>query len=347
MRISHGLSGRVLPAHPHQLPDELFTSWFVRTAHANGLKAQVLADRLYGKQCSFWARDQDKLAAPHILSAFAGIVGCSYEEVLAATLRPYEGTIYSSHNPYGNTLWILPIGVRHRIRDRPGQQYCPLCLVEDAIPYYRRRWRLSYYTICEIHGTQMHDCCPECQAPVAFHRLELGHKTETLPRLATACYRCGFDLARAPVWSPDALDGQSIMALRAFLVFHDIGWWFHAKEDIPSMPDYLKVVHHVVTWLTSAQGVRLLRWAEESVRGVAQPSVKYERMPFEFRPLITRHWLLVCTFWLFQDWPSRFLDGCRSVGLTKSRITRSEVMPGWFDRAAEELAVVWDHHAER
>lgn len=106
--------GTRLPMHPQPHPNELFSHWFYRLAHANNLKAQTFADQAFGRYSSFWARDQDKLASPEIIGRISDLTGQLPEDIHALTLAAYEGKIYSSHNAYGQTRWILPLGIYHR-----------------------------------------------------------------------------------------------------------------------------------------------------------------------------------------------------------------------------------------
>ncbi len=174
MTLIYGLTGTKLPIHPQPYADEVLTHWFTRLAHSNGMKVQTLADRLFGYPSSFWARDQDKFADPKILESIARSTGKDVDDVLQMTLRPYGDYLYAKHNHLGNTKWILPLGIYHRIH-RHGMQYCPMCLRSDT-PYFRKFWRLSFYVECDIHQILMRDTCPECHSPVAFHRAELGHR---------------------------------------------------------------------------------------------------------------------------------------------------------------------------
>lgn len=329
--LAPGLTGRLLPEHPHRLPDELFTSWLVRTARANGFKSQSFADLLCGKQSSFWARDQDKLAHLETLQKFGDITGKSFDEVYASTLRSYEGVLYEQHNAHGNTKWILPLGIYHRTWRKGGLQFCPLCLAEDTIPYFRRRWRLAMYTVCDKHGTLMHDRCPKCGAPVMFFRQELGRRSSMLPCISTQCSVCGEDLSRSPVWAPPAPDWQALVTLRAFNTFVDMGWWFHEQLTFPCSLAWLDVVHHLVTWLTSQAGCRALGRVEQTIGWRRPDASPYSRLPFEHRPLRDRHWLLMTSLWLLHDWPDRFRRVCNAPGLSQARIIRGERLPYWFE----------------
>lgn len=79
----YGLLGARLPMHPQPLPNELFSHWFYRLAHANNLKAQTFADQAFGRYSSFWARDQDKLASPEIIGRISDLTGQLPEDIRA------------------------------------------------------------------------------------------------------------------------------------------------------------------------------------------------------------------------------------------------------------------------
>ena len=78
-------------------------------------------------------------------------------------------------------------------------QFCPLCLAEDAQPYFRRDWRLATTIACARHGGRLLDRCPprgQGLAPFA----------QDSPRPQSACAACGCDLAaaKAPRLGPAA-----------------------------------------------------------------------------------------------------------------------------------------------
>lgn len=258
MIVQYGLSGTRLPVHPQPLPDELLTHWFMRLAHANQVKAQTLADWTFGKPSSFWARDQDKLASPAVISRLAGMTGKLPDELLALTFAPFEGVLYQHHNPNGNTRWIMPLGVYHRTRRRYGLQFCPLCLATDAEPYFRRSWRLAFTTVCERHGVLMHDRCHQCGATVAFFRRELGHRDEHRFDPAARCHACGSELSRAPAWDPSAGDVHALIQLRSLATFYGMGWTFCGNEVYQYGYLFMDVLHRMCNFLSSTKGKKLL-----------------------------------------------------------------------------------------
>ncbi len=190
-----GLSGNIWPVHPKPLPDELLSSWLVRLAHGHGLKLQTFCALVFGRDKSIWTRDIDKLAPDWLITKLPEATGASLLEVSETTLRSYEGVLYEHHQPNGNTRWIAPLGIFHRARKRHGLMFCPQCLREDAEPYFRKRWRLVFSTVCTKHGCYLLDRCPECESPLAPHRADMqGRQHYPRAGLNVHCWKCGFDL---------------------------------------------------------------------------------------------------------------------------------------------------------
>ena len=326
-----GLSGDLWPVHPHRLVDELLSFWIVRTAHANRIKLQTFTTLGFGRNATLWNRDIDRSASDALLDALSAQTGSSVDELRGGMLSAYEGTLFERHNASGNTKWILPLGIYHRMRKAFGVQFCPLCLFFDPVPYFRRSWRLSLSTICDRHGTMLHDRCPACASPVVYFRNDLGKRSDYRIGDHVSCWKCGFDLRRASASDPSGPDGKTITALRSLVTFHDLGWWFQSGTDIPYGHLYFDALHHLLVFLPSVRGRRLLDWIEQEIGWGAQIGDQTGRMPFDLRPIGTRHELLVSALWLLDDWPDRFVCAAKAVGLTQSYILRNEHWPFWFE----------------
>lgn len=335
MTHQHGLSGDRLPVHPQPLPNELLTHWFMRLAHSNQVKAQTLADRLFGRQSAFWARDQDKLASPAVILRLADMTGKNPDDLLALTLAPFEGILYQHHNPNGNTRWIMPLGVYHRTRRGYGLQFCPLCLATDAEPYFRRSWRLAFATVCERHGVLMHDRCHRCGAPVAFFRRELGHREERQFDPMAKCHACDSDLSHASALDPSAGDAHALIQLRSLVTFHGMGWLFCGNETYQYGHLFMDVLHRMCNFLSSTKGKNLLAVAVDESQLVAMDVTENGR-DFESRSLKERHYLLLAALWLLMDWPNRFIQSCIQAKTTQSRLLSDWEPPYWFASEVRE-----------
>lgn len=324
---------RLWPIHPHRLDDELLSSWLVRTAHGNGMKLQSFTTLALGRGANLWNRDIDRSATDGLLVALSKQTGSTVEELRGGLLSAYEGSVFERHNQVGNSTWIMPLGIYHRTRRAFGMQFCPSCLFFDREPYFRRRWRLALTTVCDVHGTLMHDRCPGCGAPVIFFRNDLGRRRDYQLGAITLCWQCGFDLVRAAAYSPPTPDSMSIVAMRSITTFLDMGWWFCGDEALQYAHLYFEVLRLLLVVLSSRRGHGLLRHVEDAAGASRLSGVVLPRTQFERRPLADRHWLLACALWLLDDWPRRFLSACQAVGGTRSWFARDmDVLPWWFDR---------------
>jgi len=323
----YGLTGWRLPIHPQPLADELFTHWLLRLAGANGLKVQTLADIALSRTSSFWARDPDRNPTDSAIQQFSKLSGKDENEILSLTLKTYDDLHALGRTSTGLASWILPLGIYHRTRRRYGMQFCPICLATDPIPYFRRKWRLAFYTFCDRHGTMLHDRCPQCSAPIAWIRNDIGRGRSDMCSQSTLCWQCAFDLRRSAAVSPAAIDGQSIIALRSLLSFHDLGWWFIENETLAYSHLYFSVLRRLAGWLPSRHGRALLEKISPSSWSTEYGSSN----GFESRSLDERHRLLVTSHWLLQEWPERFLNAARSVGITQAYIFGGLPLPFWFE----------------
>jgi hypothetical protein len=329
-----GLSRQRWPVHPHRLNDELLSCWITRTAYGNGLKLQSFTTLALGKGAALWNRDIDGSASESVLDRLSSQTGSSVDELRGGMLSGYDTKVFGRHNPNGNTKWVLPLGIYHRTRKLFGLQFCPLCLFSDPVPYYRRRWRLALSTLCDVHGTLLHDRCPKCQAPVVYFRNDLGHRSGYRIGDLVSCSQCDFDLRRAPAFCPPGPDGKSIMALRSIATFHDIGWWFQGDFAIHYGPLYFDALHHLVSiFLPSTKGRRMAEVVARETGWSPVISSKQGRRRFEMREIGERHSLLTTALWLLDDWPERFVRVAKEAGVHQSGIIRSVALPFWFECA--------------
>ena len=125
----------ILPAHPKPYPDELFTSWLVRLAHANGLKVQTFCHLLFPNY-EIWNRDIDRHTPDWLVNTLAEKTGCSTIRIKTTTLDSLQGRLFDKNNFSGQLTWINSLKANHRKRDNNAIVYCPLCLATDHQTYF-------------------------------------------------------------------------------------------------------------------------------------------------------------------------------------------------------------------
>lgn len=297
-----GLSGNLWPVHLKALPDELLSSWLVRLAHGNGLKVQTFCALVFGRNRPIWNRDIDKFAPDWLLEKLSEATGSSIESVINTSLRSYEGVAYETHQPNGNTRWITPLGIYHRTHRSPGLCYCPQCLADDPEPYFRKRWRLAFTTVCTEHHLYLLNSCPKCAALVAPHRSDMrGKRDYPTDILSAHCWKCGFDLRESP--QTQAQDA-SLVRFQVFLE----NALDHGYVDWAGNPSMHSVVlfdglRALIAGVMSKQTLERLKVATIPF---AERFAGWPRAGLEFAPLSIRREVFKWIGVLLDCWPDRF-----------------------------------------
>ena len=135
--------------------------------------------------------------------------------------------------------WVLHGGWGTWRRQQPWLQYCPRCLQEDADPYFRRRWRLAFVTICPAHRQQLLDRCAVCSAVVNFHA---SPPMRWLSRSAiTVRVICAWPTR--PRWHR-VLPRRLLWFQTSLLVAMQRGWCY-LTGDRPVRATYLQALHRL------------------------------------------------------------------------------------------------------
>lgn len=289
------------PWRPEPLPDELLSSWLRRVALGNSPKVHTFCNAVWpGLQ--IWNRDIDGMAPEVLLEALALGTGQPTSRVRQTTFSSLEGVLFEHVRVTGPTQWVLPIGVYHRTRRRPGLQWCPSCLSADASPYYRLRWRLALASTCPQHGVVLVDRCHECSAPASPHR-----------GADPLCDRCFADRREHPVVVADSWALQFEHRLAAQLDTSNVPW-----NDLEALHPlaYFGLVRQVLTAIGT--GERSQRLRDEIARSWGGDPAPMADTQVEFMTTADRHRLIGLAARAMRGWPWLFVAHCADAGVWKS-----------------------------
>lgn len=334
------LSGKVWPVHPHPFPDELLSSWLVRTAHANGSKVQSFTHAVFGSNHEVWNRDIDRLAPEWIVTTMAEKTATPLATAHKTTLKRYEGLLYDHATTAGIEFWIGSLHIYHRKRLGYGLSFCPLCLAEDETPFFRTSWRIALQTFCPKHQVMMHDRCPKCSAPITYHRLEMGVDRWNMSRKLSTCSYCGNDLSTAPPCD------IPIIHKDIHNEWNEILGQLKNNDTLPQTKiERLRVLHQLTKILTSVNHSR--------------PLLNYLRTKLNFGPIDTdttarfiealevkqRHQIISLAWWLLQDWPHRLKDSWMHGAVKYNHLLKDFAdVPDWYKNSVSSLAL---HYKKR
>jgi len=179
---------------PIPLEDELLSSWFSRLSYAHHFHPQSFFNIHFGlNNRDLFKRDIDCFFDDKILS----IINRKCNNKINAynlTLRTYSGFLQEKMIINASSRFIC------------NQQYCPKCLREDTVPYFRKYWKLTFNTICIKHQCFLHKTCPQCNSLINISKM-FKFKFSF-----TSCHKCGFDLRKTKTINIDTTYTYGITA---------------------------------------------------------------------------------------------------------------------------------------
>jgi len=336
--LSDDLNPTLLLVRPRPLDDELFSSWVIRLATANALKLKTFSRTKLDLPSDIWRHDVDRFANANMTSCLAKVTGTPVERAFSTTLAAYAGSLYEKHTAIGPQRWLLPVGkgstwVLH------GQQYCPLCLATDPIPYFRRRWRLSLSFACLEHRVLLMDKCPRCSAPISFHGGDFHSLSLPDKPPMTSCCSCRLEWRHMVTCLPKIPQKLLITQEKFYRVLHENHPLLGQQQ--PLFPHlFFDGLHLLLRTLCSNGHTRRLRDFLCHEAGIESYTTPFRTRLIRFDELRVgeRARLLEMALGLLADWPHRFLSSCQSAHLSSTYLLdyrKVNPAPYWYASVIE------------
>jgi len=313
------------------------SSWMVRLSLENGWHLHTFYKVILGHHKPVWNRDIDKYPQTDLIKCLSEATGVTIEKITDLSLQSYYGVLFHSNPHAANLKWILPIGIYHRRRRRPGQQFCPLCLQEHHCSYYRKYWRLAFYTTCHKHHCQLLDSCPSCANPLEFHRLGIGSKHERIPETEIGrCHSCGFDLRQSPTKSIYHLSPEITGPYLGTLCRFITGEEQYTDQGIAIPLSYYEGLRYLVKMILHPYSSGFRSFYLHRFTNLPQLDIEMG-LAYEYQSANTRLHVALMACWLLNNWPKNFDDACQLNLLFRSAISEDiPHLPYWVSHAVQK-----------
>ena len=170
---------------PKPQEDELLSSWLTRMAFAHKKRLPLLLDLFVRRNGYEISRiDIDFKYDDDLFEIISQKSGFNKKTILNMSLRSEEGHLFICNNCLYPPKQIRKLADK---RTHNGLMFCPKCLAEDEIPYFRKQWRYHFYNACPKHKVFLSDRCWVCYQRV---RLDQMNSFEEI----VFCHNCGNDL---------------------------------------------------------------------------------------------------------------------------------------------------------
>ncbi|MCE2594111.1 TniQ family protein [Motilimonas cestriensis] len=303
------------PAHPQPLPDEVFSSWIVRAAMCNGQKLRSFLTMTAPTMRSV-SKSIDTHVSDHSLKQIAFKMKTDYATAYQTTMQSYQGYLFEKESDKSyRKQCVLSLGETRN--DLNYQQYCPLCLNEKN-PYYRKRWRISFITVCEVHHCKLLDNCYSCRAPVKVIGNDQRKKSRVYAGSFTACHCCASPLENAPV------------ALASPVVINDTKKYINILTA-----GFAQLCPE--RWIYSFSFFAVLRHMMRLTLEKTIPTGLLKIHDVDALPIDLRYYALTKLPKVFSNWPGNLLKISENMGISFSDFSpltkTTSTFPYWLDEA--------------
>lgn len=164
---------------PIPFEDELFSSWLIRTAYSHHTHPHTFIQLHLSRNYHYMSNNNlDVVVSDDELYKLE--LKCNSKIKLhSLTLKAYNG--FLQENMINNGFNKLLCNLR----------FCPICLREDKLIYFRKHWKVVFNTICDKHKCFLYDSCPKCNKPIDISKMFMNKFTFKY------CNSCGFDLTKS------------------------------------------------------------------------------------------------------------------------------------------------------
>ncbi|MCG7535806.1 TniQ family protein [Pseudoalteromonas sp. OOF1S-7] len=310
---------RQLPARPRPFGDEHFLSWVTRLAFANLCEATHFTQVVLGGM-DIWGGCVNGASTlrPEVILAEKTNIS------VASISRLYSVNFARRHYLELNSLYarsyFLPAICVSRIFRHNWIQFCPACLSEDRVAYFRNHWRVSLLPVCTRHNLNMMDRCPYCSSPINFHQLPYHEQSLSI------CHNCLHSLS-SQYQNFCQPCGDTLYL--AHLVESGIsnGWVKLSKNNKVMMPLFVAGVRLIMKLFFRSKTANKAR----EYFGIEGPIGNDNKIAFVHLPIATRIEVLSATSQLLKHWPDRFIEICSALNLNQSTFKINEpYVPFWL-----------------
>lgn len=315
---------------PNPSEDELLSSWLTRMAIAHRRKLSVFLTLFVKKDGSSISRtDMDFLYDEKLFNSLVVKSSLDKKELLKMSLRSEEGYLFSC-----NDCLYPPKQIRKFTDKRThyGLMFCPKCLAEDKVPYYRKKWRYYFYNACSKHKIFLTDRCWVCYEKIKLAKM--SHLKEVC-----FCSKCERDLGLTITIPIQSNLAYGLKAVSWFEQGLARGYFTINKQKIHSL--FVFESFTKLCYLLDKKEKLILEGFPliEEYKTICKKLDKYDSKK---DLVIQKDFILTAmVYYLFQNYPNNLLSFAQQNKLTYREFTHGfKEIPFWYKKMIGELVPI-------
>lgn len=306
---------------PEPLKGEVFSSWLIRLSYAHHTHPRTFINIHFGiKHRSEFKNNVDTTLSNQLLDQIKQ--KCKNKvDTYNLTLKPYSGYLQEDKiNIMSNRLLC-------------SMRFCPKCLREDKVPYFRKKWLFSFSTACAEHKCYLHDACPRCKKKLDIFKMYQDKLSDLY------CYACGYSLKKAYVRHIHEKHTYSLNAIKTLHDTLDNGYIAFNDKVVYSFC-FFDVIMQLTKLITNRHHLELINKHPlyKLLKNTLDKKLNTSRSIYLQLSIKETSALFGIVIYLFEDYPNNFAKYIKLNNLTHWDMMKDiRYVSFWYENLVNDI----------
>lgn len=305
---------------PEPFEGEIFSSWFARCAYAHKTHPRTFWHLHFPKDKFIYTLSQniDASVSDEILQILSIKTTFSFLKLRNMTMKSYDGFLQEEIISNGNNKFLT------------NYRFCPKCLKEDKIPYFKKEHRVVFSTFCKKHKCYLQDKCPKCQSQISVLKMfnnELSYEY---------CCNCGFKLANSDV---KYIKNKSKYELNFSLInIMEKGYIQLGDYYIYSFL-FFEVISHISKLILSSKKIRINGIENRILKQISKKTFLSSKSSFSQISIKEQYLLFSIILSIFEKFPKNL-----ELFISQNKLSNFDMLkdmkniPYWYEKLVNDIS---------
>ena len=305
---------------PEPLESEIFSSWFARCAYAHKTHPRTFWHLHFPKDKFIYTLSEniDASVSDEILQILSIKTTFSFSKLRNMTMKSYDGFLQEEIISNGNNKFLT------------NYRFCPKCLQEDKIPYFKKEHRVIFSTFCKKHKCYLLNKCPKCQTQISVLKMFENELTYEF------CSNCGFELTNSDV---KYVKNESRYKLNCKLInIMEKGYIQLGDYYIYSFL-FFEVISHISKLILSSKKTIINSMDNKILKKISRKNFLSTKSSFSQISIKEQYILFSIILLIFEEFPKNFKLFITQNNLSNFEMIKDmKVVPYWYEKSVNEIS---------
>lgn len=311
---------------PEPFEGEIFSSWFARCAYAHKTHPRTFWHLHFPKDKFIYTLSEniDASVSDEILQIISIKTTFSFLKLRNMTMKSYDGFLQEEIISNGNNKFLT------------NYRFCPKCLKEDKIPYFKKEHRVVFSTFCKKHKCYLLDKCPKCQTQISVLKMfnnELSYEY---------CCNCGFELTNSDV---KYIKNESRYKLSCKLINILEKGYIQLEDSYIYSFLFIDIISHISKLILSSKKSKINGIENKILKKIYRKKFLSTKSSFSQISIKEQYILFSIILALFEKFPKNF-----ELFITQNNLSNFDMVkdmkniPYWYEKSVNEISpkIIYD-----